>query len=488
MSATGSGIGRASSWVPAGFMMLGVPLGIWGFLALQGVGATYYGGFALAASWFVLLAGGFLALHGLGQMGWSKVPALLTIEALVNFVAIPVWRFATGEDQVDAGYTHAMWLTLIGFTAFWAASLMLLKSKDTGFVPQIQNTSQRIAIVSAAMCGIGLATKLLMWRAGLFSYIADPSARAASQGFLQWLGFLANLLTGALIVSAIEIFGKQSRGSLIRTVFWLSLVGSLGFGAISGMKGEIVQPVLFVILVYGVCKRRLPRTAVLLPVILALVIYPFVEAYRHNLSQGYGAQVNTVGGLQAVLVQSFDDAFLNFGSKGEQAAQSSSQAKQRLSYLTNLREVLELPDPSVLVGDEKIWLAPIYPLIPRFLWKNKPVMDEGVRFAMALGSRGGTSEAMTPIGDLYARYRVYGVVLGMFVYGLCLQGYMNWRGGQMSESGLFIHVSMLLTLLNFEGDAVSTFGRDIQVFFVTIVTSYVIYGRQALITRVRVAH
>ena len=471
-------------WVPATFLLIGLPLGAWSVL-IQGGGSSHSVPFGLETGWFVLLAVGYLGLHGLRGMAWGSAQVLLTIEALTYFVAVPVWRFATREDQVDSGYTHAMWLVLIGFTAFWVGSLILLKDTEMRFAPRIRNTTQRVAFVSAAMFGTGVLVKLLMWRAGLFSYLADPGVRAASQGFLQWLGILANLLNGALVVSAIEIFGKQSREPLIRIVFGLSLMTSLGFGVISGMKGEIVQPVLFVVLVYGIVKGRLPRTAILLPVLLAIFIYPFVEAYRHNLSQGYGAQVNTLGGLQAALVQSFDDAFLSFGSESEQAAQSSSQATRRMSYLTNLRDVVELPDPSALAGDETIWLAPIYPLVPRYIWKTKPVMDEGVRFAMALGSRGGTSEAMTPIGDLYARYEAYGVVLGMFIYGLCLQGYMNWRGGQISESGLFIHISMLITFLYFEGDFVGTIGREIQMFLVAIVTAYVIYGRQASAVRVR---
>lgn len=470
---------RIPAWVPLTLLAIGCPLAAWSVFASQGGGTLQFVPYEMATGWFVLLALGYLGLHGVRRMAWSAVPALFTIQALAYFVVIPIWRFASGDDQVDSGYVHAMWLVLIGFTAFWVGSLILLKNTEMRFIPRFQNTSERVALVSTAMCGIGMAAKVFMWRAGLFSYLSDVNSVGISGGAFEWLVSSGDLLSAALVVSAIEVFGKRSRQPLIRFVFGLSLVASVGFGIISGMKGQIVAPLLFLLLVYGITRGRLPRTVILLPMILVASIYPFVNAYRNNLSKGYASQVNTVEGLEAVLVQSFDDAFSSFDSSSADATQSSSdQAKARLSYLSFVRDIIDLPAPSLLSGDEKVWMAPIYPLVPRFLWKDKPVMDKGKRLAEALGSSSGTSSAMTPIGDLFSLYGAYGVLIGMFLYGLCLQGYMNWLGRHLSESGLFIHISMLMTFLAFEGDVVGTIQGVIHSFLVVLVTSYIIYGRQ----------
>ena len=145
-----------------------------------------------------------------GAASWCSVPVLLTLRALMEFICIPAWRFAAGDDMVDSTYVHAMLLTLIGFTAFWIASLVFMKETGLRFVPSSPNTSSRVAFMSAAMLCVGLAGNIVMWKSGLFSYTADSGLRESSFAIMQWLTFLGNLLNAALVISTIEVFGKPS--------------------------------------------------------------------------------------------------------------------------------------------------------------------------------------------------------------------------------------------------------------------------------------
>jgi hypothetical protein len=125
-------------------------------------------------------------------------------------------------------------------------------------------------------------------------------------------------------------------------------------------------------------------------------------------------------------------------------------------------------------------MAPIYPLVPRFVWKSKPVLNKGQRLSVALGSGRFSSAALTPLGDLYSMYSIYGVMIGMLVWGLCLQRYMNWLAyKRCSEKSLFVYVLMLPQLLNFEDGVVGTVAGTVQLGVTTIVMSYVVYGRLA---------
>ena len=81
-------------------------------------------------------------------------------------------------------------------------------------------------------------------------------------------------------------------------------------------------------------------------------------------------------------------------------------------------------------------------------------------------------------------YGSYGVAVGMFVYGMCLQLYMNWAGGDRPERGLFIYISMLIPLINLEEDTISLIAGVIQLGLVVVLTSYVIYGTSASSLRV----
>jgi hypothetical protein len=414
-------------------------------------------------------------------VAWFSVPVLVTIDALLEFICIPAWRFATGDELVDSVYVQAMFLTLIGLTAFWIGSLVVKKKTSLSFVPEERKTSNRVAFMSAAMLVLGAGGKLVMWKLGLYSYISDRSLRESSLPFIQWLTFLGNLLTAALIVSAIEVLGKRSAEPFMKIVFWLSLVFAIGFGVISGMKSEILLPLLYLVLAYGITHGRIPRVAYLF-ILLPVLIYPFSDAYRNNLNNGFRSQINTVDGVGALLEKSFGDVIT---SGDNVAGQGFNNTASRLSALTDLHNIIGLTDPSVLKGDETVWLAPLYPLVPRALWKDKPVLNKGQRLSLALGRPNTTSSAVTIFGDLYTLYGTLGVVVGLFLYGVCLQRYMNWITKRaMSEIHLFFYLSTLLMLNCLGSDVVAFVANAVQsgVFFVLI--SYVIYSKSIFSSRV----
>jgi hypothetical protein len=461
------------------FLLLafGIPWGIWNMITLLGgTGDPLFVAFNAAAGWFVVLAVAYLALHGIRDLAWCSVTALLTLEALLEFVIVPGWRFFVGSDQLDSFYIQAMALTLLGFVGFWIGSLVSLRNTKIQFVPQLSGTSNRVAFFCVSMFIIGLSGKFALWKLGLLSYMADTESRESALPYISWLNVLGNFLTAALVVSSIEKIGKQSNQFIIRITYWLSLIGSLAVGAISGMKSSFVAPILVVALVYGVTRRRFSRTALLAPLLL-LVIYPFNTAYRSNLNSGYREQANTLGGMEALISKTFADmASSPLGISG-QAQTGTDRGTSRLSSLAFVHDIVSLPAPALLNGDEKVWLAPIYPLIPRFLWNSKPVLDKGVRLSVALGRPDTTSSAVTPIADLFMLYGYPGVFIGMLVYGVAFQLYMNFSARRpLSERGVLVYLSLLMPLINLENSVVAQIDAVIQGFITVLLVSYFIYG------------
>src|ERR1035438_41021 len=201
---------RTSKWVLLLLLVLGVPWGIWTVSVFLVGGDLQLVAVDAMMECVILLAISYLGLHGLRDVAWCSVPVLVTIDALLEFICIPAWRFATGDELVDSVYIQAMFLTLIGLTAFWIGSLAVKKEARLRYVPEARKTSNRVALMSVAMLVLGAGGKLVMWKVGLYSYIADRSLRESSLWFIQWLTFLGNLLNAALIVSAIEVLGKRS--------------------------------------------------------------------------------------------------------------------------------------------------------------------------------------------------------------------------------------------------------------------------------------
>jgi hypothetical protein len=458
-------------------LAVGVPWGIWSVSVLLDCGGSQLAALDATMGCFVLLAVGYLGLYGLKRLAWYSVPVFVTLNALVQFIGIPAWLFATGGELADSLYVHAMLIALIGFTAFWIGSLGVMKEAKLRFAPRVGDKSNRLACISAVMLALGVSGKLVMWKVGLFSYIADPVLMQSSLWFIQWLVFIANLLNLALIVSAIEVFGRRSDGSFMKAVLWLSVIFSIGFGAISGMKSGVWLPLLYLLLIYCITNGRIPRIAFLLP--LLVLIYPFSIAYRANLRQSYSrTQVNTVEGLEVVLKKSFVDVVDSPFTKGTIAGQGLDETVSRMSELKYVYDVISLHDYSLLQNDEPIWFAPLYPLVPRILWKDKPVLNKGDRLSIALGRPADTSSAITPIGDFYLTYGTPGVIIGMFLYGICLQLYTNCvTHGITTDRSLFVYILMLLQLANFEADVFSYVASAVQYAVIVVFMSYVIYGQ-----------
>lgn len=461
-------------WMASALLMVSLPCA----LLLCG-GNSYRLSFCAAAGCFFVLGLGYLGLHGLRGIAWCSVPVLLTVRALVEFLAIPAWQLAVGNDGLDSLYVRAMFLTLIGFAAFWLGSLVVKREARLRFVPRTSATPNRVAFISLAMLALGFGAKLVLWQAGLLSYTADAETRESSLAFLQWLVFCANLLNGALLVAAIEVLGKPSTGRLIRMVFGSSIALSLTVGAISGMKEELLKPILYLVLVYGITRGRIPRVVFLLPLLLVL-IYPFENAYRANLDLGYRSEIRTLDGLGAVLEKTFTDVVEGSTSRSEIAGTGFESSTSRLSLLSYVRDVLSLPDPSLLNGDDKVWLAPLYAVVPRVLWKDKPDLNKGGRFSVLLGGSETTASTVTPIGDLYAMYGTFWLAVGMLIYGICLQIYMNWASRGHAERDLFVYLSMLLSLINLEATVVGVVSESVQLFVLMSILSYLIYGGPSL--------
>ena len=64
----------SSAWVACALLAVGVPWGIWSFAILLGSGGSQLVALDAAAGWFVLLAIGYLGLHGLKGLAWCSVP------------------------------------------------------------------------------------------------------------------------------------------------------------------------------------------------------------------------------------------------------------------------------------------------------------------------------------------------------------------------------------------------------------------------------
>ena len=432
--------------------------------------------FGAMAILFLGLASMFIAANGSLDAQWCTAPGFMTLLAGLQFVVVPLLRFITGDDHVDAYYLRAMIYLLMGFIAFWIACWLLKKPHRFEFVPEFGTGEPRITIAATLLFVFGMFGNLARWKVGVLGYGVAGEASEASTSAVGALNAIARLLTLAMLVSGIEVFGKRAQSFTIRAIFACSVAFDLIFGLISGMKVEVLMPIFILALLLGITRKKLPALVWVLP-ILFVALQPYVNAYRMNLNAGYGAQINTVGGLANAFAKSVDDVWSGNPVRTRSLYRSAfDRYGERLSDLALFHNVLQLPSPDLLNGDETIWMAPIYPFIPRPLWKNKPVFDKGVRMSEAMGFGINTSTNVPGIADLYVLGGIVGILVGMFLWGFCLQIYMNNVGEGLSERGTFLYVMMLFFLTNIEHDIVALIGGAVESACIMLILSKAIYG------------
>jgi len=442
------------------------------FAIEQGADFLTFGVMALA---FLALAGIFLLTNGAINAQWCTAPGYMTIVAAIEFVLIPFSRFLAGDDQVDSIYLKAMTYLLIGFSMFWIACWMLRRPYTFSFLPEFPAGRTRVVLSASLLFVVGVSAKLVLWRMGVIGYEAATQRYTADISLVGSLGATSQALTMAMLISGIEVIGNRTSSFPVRVLFTASVLLDLGFGLISGMKIEFLMPIFVLVLLLGIIRGRLPRLAWALP-LFYLVLQPFVLAYRTNLNSGYAEQINTVGGLSSAIGKSFEDVLSGNISQSRGNRTYFDTAGSRLSVLALFHNVLQLPSPDLLNGDEKLWMAPFYPFIPRPLWKGKPNFDKGLRMSEALGIGRGSSTNVPGIADLYALGGIVGIVTGMFVWGGCLQIYMNQIGQGLSEKGTFIYVMILLGITNIERDIVPLIGAAVEGACIYLVIARVVYG------------
>ncbi len=466
-------------------LLVGLPLTAASFYMFVTGGNSDLAGFFVCAGWLAVFGVSYLEVLGMRSRAPYGAPSLVTYVALLEFGLIPAWRVLTGVDSVDGLYVKAMFLVAAGFTAFWVGSWVAMRRATLRFRPKSVLTSDRVALATVPMLGIGIVVKLFLWKAGLSSYMAEAADREAAGSYLQWVGIGEKLLIASMVISGIEFLGKKSTNLAVRLVFWLSLGASLFFGLISGMKSEFLAPLALVVLILWTTRGRLPRSVFVLPVLLVLM-YPFVNSYRHTLNNGYRQEATSISGLAAIMEDSFKEAYTPRADTEEGTLDSGvANSSDRLSLISCVRLIVGLPSPSLLNGDEKLWMAPIYPFIPRAIWKSKPVLNKGARLSVAAGDSAFTSTAVTPIGDLFILGGVPAILLGMLLYGVILQLLMNWIAGDFAEKGLFIYLSSLPMLTGLENDVVSMISGTISVLLINLVIAKIVYGEGFFTFRAR---
>ena len=294
---------------------------------------------------------------------------------------------------------------------------------------------------------ISVAIKTYAIYLGVYGFTASALALEKYKGIVQFLLYSSALSKGSLFFLSVLYFREPSKKH--RAMLILMLLIETFFGLLAGFKSQVMFPFIIVFFAYIIVYKKV-SFKFLIPVILSLwLAYALVEPMR-NASYGYGSDQKT---NMSELVE--------IASAGVKAKDVNTESAYPFLYVLMFRNTLTVyiaiamrqvevehrHFPQFRIN-EKIFLSPVLAYIPRALWKDKPVINDGGTLynkdVLGTYEEDNTSIAISPIGffildtpaPLLYTIAFFFILGGLqyFVFGL----YRNYGFG-----GLIVCIGML---------------------------------------------
>ena len=415
------------------------------------------------------------------------LPVLLTLVCFLRYALVPAAAFID-PDYMDP-YLHrgeyrllnwTLFIVISGMLAFWAGCRIWPQktpSKVSDENRPAKSFSRMPLAWAVALFGISLAARLYITRYYGYGYSIKVKVYLDNLLRMETLLFVASLGLYALTIIAIEMC-YHPRSRFRRWLFVAIFFNEIFWGAISGMKIELFKSFLLMAAIISMTKARFDKKWIVAVLAGFIVVYPVHDRYR-QLVGGGTVEVRSIRALGQAGNAAFSDTSREEAGWQGWLASGWGQTLRRFDLLQNTATVISLTpwEASRVRGDERWWMLPFYPFVPRFIWPGKPALLRGIRLSMVLGAGGETDTAMTYPGDLYMDYGLLGVLVGMFALGIVAQSITNRIVDQPGKRDLFFYTNMFLFFSNvMEVDAFPVWVSFIKTTVFLGVMTFLIYG------------
>ena len=493
---------KAGSLIPMSHLLLSCTLALaataWGAVLVAGPENHELAIFLIVLGVYGAGSAAFIGLRmRAGRFRVFDLPTFFTILAFVEFGLAPLGCFAAGiesDSRFHGDYqpfVHALILVVLGMTAFWTGAHLFARRSPAPLQVATPDTLapsppiDRPILWAVILYGGAFLVKAYLLQNFGFGYGASEQVYFKHLAALQVANVIFQLGTYALIILSIE--RSTYPLSLERTVlFWLVFVPECFWGLLSGMKGILLQNFLLVAVVSSLTQRKLKKGWLMAAFLGLVVVYPFSMRYRELVRSRPQEGIDLSAAAQ-ISSLALDEATRDDDTPGGWLGSGALAALNRLNLLQSFAQVMSLgPRAQLMKGGERWWMLPVYPFVPRFLWRTKPALDKTRRFSVALGYGDQTSTAITYSGDLFFEYSFPGLILGMALFGVCAQWLTTRFVVSGSKPALFIYTGIFITVFSVtELDAFNFWCTLIRYTVILNLVAWAVYRRPSGLRRIR---
>jgi len=244
------------------------------------------------------------------------------------------------------------------------------------------------------------------------------------------------------------------------------------------MKSLVVIPFVIPLVAFLIIKRRVNKSLLALSVAAIVIAYIIIEPYRmyslfdpnfksspkYILQSLYDAYILN---KQVGLVQETDSEFFLLAFFGR--TNNLVEAAKAIDY--NNKVGLDKTDPDFR---NNLLLVPFHAIIPRFIWKDKPLQDIGLWFTRKVwGYDFFSSTSVTPFGFLYFAGGNAFVIIFFLMFGIMQNALIRFV--DLGSGGIIVFIGLLSTVVLFDHAVNSIFISWIRLYPILILLQYFVF-------------
>ena len=371
-----------------------------------------------------------------------------------------------GEARVsDETITSALEMAVLGIASMWLGI-------KTGWSKKLK--PRRIPVLKGGSVTLHYVRVLLVVT-GLLG-LSEQFAFAAGEGARQMLTIIVTLLP---IVSFALLFRAFLRDEGTRTDTCL-IAGFLTLrfviGIASGWLGSFASLVVICGAVYLLEKRKVPRVAVILVIMFTLFFQVGKKEFRATYWRGKteASKTERVRFWAETSLAKWGDALAD--PTGLELSGALNASLSRMSLLTQTANVVDLTPRVVPYQYGRLYSYMAVTFIPRFIWPDKPSMNEANRFyqvAYGLNDESALDSVSIGVGTMTESYISFGwlgvvgimFLLGVF-YDLYQRTFFDRNSGALM---LCIGVALIPQLIGIEAQMAGYVGGIVQQVGLTLI-------------------
>lgn len=444
-------------WVLGTGVVIGAPL-----LYLK-----YKGDFSFANP--IVLAAFFYFIPVFFLGGWSLTFGLSYYYYLA-YITDPQYNFPLAFVYIMLGFAALA----VGFFIPFGRSF---GNRISRVLPKWDFTPTEIVISSVFCLTVGICLNVLALELGQIGY-------QTGDFFFGGTGSIFYYLTIVLPASSFLLwlaFFKFERWNVLHVVIILAqLMTAAAMLIVMGGKSSLILWAGLAIAAFVLLKRQiLFKHWVIFTVALFLcLIAGTIYGTKFRELKGGTARVSA-GEYSAVALESI----ASLGDDGVDIRGAFHLLAHRLEIVSALAVVVSnyealAPYEAAYGLENNIWTYTWTALIPRFIWKDKPVIADGYSYNELYFDYGGFGLSLTVMGDLLRNFGPVGVPLGMLVLGFAIRifyaalieglPFSAWR------STVYFIVMTKLSYDGFYGEILPTVIRVSAVVFMQLIVLRVI--------------